>query len=553
MRLLQGLAFAKREPNCQAQRAHNQSCCIRGSRAIPASVATRLRATDFHYHSAHTLRFWFKIASICKGLIWTFIFSPHASLLVAQPQLPEGQSPQFEHEGSPEETEPEEAQEEVEAEAPAEETETEEAPEEPETKTSLEIGGSLEGLPIDSISIENSIGRTRQSYILARLALSKGAPFRQAALKSGLARLKSTRLFKTVEAQAFLRNVKGEDRVHIEITLTEKWTMLPDFRFGGGGGTAFFRLGVYDINWFGLGVEGLISYENRNGTNNGDLWMRWPRAFGTGNLIGTGIRRTAALLNYYDANRQVKGGELMSKTTILFDIERHLTDHIIFGYRMEPEWVSFNQYQIAANVAAANRKYDRTLSAGSRRILHRTKLKYSHLDYHGVLTDGFEFTTEWVPAFARFGSETNLLITHHELKFYEIFNWQTNLAIQVVYGTSSDAKPENAYRLGGLTEVRGYYDGEFSGRYLLLSNIELRKNLFETWSFVWQPTLFYDIGKVSNTAKGLRNEPIRDSAGMGLRIIPDFVHLAALRIDYAWPVSDSRNLGGLSFGLLHFF
>jgi outer membrane protein assembly factor BamA len=411
----------------------------------------------------------------------------------------------------------------------------------------------LDGLPIDSISIENTIGRTRDSFIRGKLSLKEGEPYLLAELEEGLKRLRATRLFRDARAKAFQRIVNNESRVHIEIVLDEKWTTLPDIRFGGGGGTAFFRLGVYDINWMGLGVEGLISYENRNGTNNGDAWFRWPRAFETNNLFGAGIRRSALLLTDYDENRQVRGGELMSKTTLLLDFERPLTDHIIFGYRMEPEWVTFNQFQVAANVVSANREFERPLSQGSRRILHRTQIRLSYLDYAGVLTDGFEFTSEWIPAISGFGSDTDILITRHELKFFKILNWETNLGVKAVIGTSSDSKPENEYRLGGLNEVRGYYDGEFKGRYLMLSNIELRKNLFETWSFVWQPTVFYDIGKVEDTPEGLKEGKVRDAFGIGLRIIPDFVHLAALRLDYAWGVSDSRNSGGLSFGLLQFF
>jgi hypothetical protein len=51
----------------------------------------------------------------------------------------------------------------------------------------------------------------------------------------------------------------------------------------------------------------------------------------------------------------------------------------------------------------------------------------------------------------------------------------------------------------------------------------------------------------------LAQQTLRDGVGFGLRLAPDFVHLATLRLDYAVGMSDRRNSGGISFGLLNFF
>lgn len=407
----------------------------------------------------------------------------------------------------------------------------------------------LSGMPIDSISIQNTKGRTRDSFVRLKLKLREGDPYDPEALASGLDRLRDTRIFRSVRAATFRR----DSAVHIELVLDEKWTTLPDVRFGGGGGTSFFRAGVFDINWFGLGGQGLIAYENRNGTNNGDAWLRYPNAFGSDHLIGGGLSRTTTLLYDYGPRREVLGGQAMSKTTLLLDYEYSFTNWLIFGYRMEPEWVSFNDYQISTNAKRANDAIGRNPSAATRRILHRLQWRLTTLRYEGVMTDGLEVTLQWLPAFRDFGSDRDLLITRNDIRTFLILPDEWNLAGRLTLRTSSGRRPEDTNRMGGLTEVRGYFDGEFVGRYALFSSFEARKSLVTTWSFVWQPAVFYDWGLIADSWSKLAQQKLRDGIGFGLRLAPDFVHLATFRLDYAWGLSDRRNDGGLSFGVLHFF
>lgn len=407
------------------------------------------------------------------------------------------------------------------------------------------------GRRIESISIHNPTGRTRQSYVRAKLGLTEGDVLTQAALAAGLQTLRNIRIFREVSADLF--QGKSPDAVHIDLQLDEKWTTLPDLRFGGGGGTAFFRFGVYDINWLGLGVEGLLSYENRNGTHNGDAWFRWPNALETQNLFGLGMRRKTEILNAYDDSHVVLGGEAMVKTTLLLDYERPLTDLVVFGYRMEPEWVEFNTDLVSDEARRANATSGRMPSAPTRRILHRTQLQIGRINYIGVRAEGIDLQTQWLPAFAGFGTDRDLLITSHQLRIFWMLPIDSYLAARAVYATSSSGRTEDLQRLGGLNEVRGYRDLEFAGRHVAYANVEYRQNLFRTWSLVWQPAVFFDTGWTADTPDQLTSARARDAAGLGMRIIPEFVHLVAVRLDYAFALSDPHNGGGISFGMLQLF
>lgn len=410
-------------------------------------------------------------------------------------------------------------------------------------------GRLLEGHPIDSISIQNSVGRTRDSFVRRKLKLREGQPFNPGELEAGLGRLRDTRIFKSVTAGVYARGTA----VHVEIILAEKWTTLPDLRFGGGGGTAYFRAGVFDINWFGLGGQGLIAYENRSGTNNGDAWLRYPNVWGSEHLLGAGLTRSTTLLTDYGSKREILGGQAMSKTTLLLDYEYSFSHAVVFGYRMEPEWVQFNDYQVASNVKRMNEALGRRVSPSTRRILHRLQLQLGNLNYQGVLARGIELNLQWLPASQSFGSDYDVLMTRNDLLAFHIFPGEWNVASRLTLKTSTNARPENISRVGGLSEIRGYFDGEFFGRYALYSSLELRKNALTTWSFVWQPAVFYDWGLIDQHFSGLWQQKLRDGIGLGIRVVPDFVHLATFRLDYAWGLSDRRNDGGVSFGVLHFF
>jgi outer membrane protein assembly factor BamA len=407
------------------------------------------------------------------------------------------------------------------------------------------------GLQIESISINNPRGRTRQSYVRTKLGITEGDSFSSEALSYGLQALSNTRIFKNVHAEVFQGKAPGS--AHIDLHLEEKWTTLPDLRFGGGGGTAFYRLGVYDINWLGLGIEGLFSYENRNGTHNGDAWLRWPHAWETQNMFGFGIRRQTDILLDYSSDQTVLGGEAMTKTTLLLDFERPLTNLVTFGYRMEPEWVAFPASMVPDKAKQGNEALGRLTSEQTRRILHRTQLRIGRINHYGAHARGLELQTQWLPAFAGFGSDRDLLLTSHQLRFFWLMPFDAHVAARAVYETSSSGRSEDLNRFGGLGEVRGYRDLEFSGRHIAFANLEYRQTVFRAWSLIWQPAVFFDTAWAADTVWGLTTARARDATGFGLRIIPEFVHLIAVRLDYALAVSDPRNGGGLSFGMLQLF
>jgi hypothetical protein len=62
---------------------------------------------------------------------------------------------------------------------------------------------ALNGKPIESLSIQNHVGRTRDSFVRKKIGLTEGMPFDAQILKEGLARLRDTRIFKDVTASAF--------------------------------------------------------------------------------------------------------------------------------------------------------------------------------------------------------------------------------------------------------------------------------------------------------------------------------------------------------------
>lgn len=91
--------------------------------------------------------------------------------------------------------------------------------------------------------------------------------------------------------------------------------------------------------------------------------------------------------------------------------------------------------------------------------------------------------------------------------------------------------------LGGSKKMRGFYEGRYRDKNLLLLQAEYRVELF------WRlgATAFANIGTVSNKFQNFGNQPLRSTYGAGLRFALDKENKVNLRFD----VGFSRNSSGI--------
>lgn len=83
-------------------------------------------------------------------------------------------------------------------------------------------------------------------------------------------------------------------------------------------------------------------------------------------------------------------------------------------------------------------------------------------------------------------------------------------------------------RLGGHEIMRGYFEGRYTDRHIIATQVEWRQKLNHRWGVVG----FVGVGNVANSLDGFSNGTIRTSFGLGVRFLVDEEENLNLRLDY---------------------
>lgn len=97
--------------------------------------------------------------------------------------------------------------------------------------------------------------------------------------------------------------------------------------------------------------------------------------------------------------------------------------------------------------------------------------------------------------------------------------------------------------LGGNTRLRGYPSNTFGGKDLLAFNLEFRSRAFEILKAQVGGTLFYDAG---DAFYGFERMRIKQSAGVGLRILLPQINRVVIRGDWGFPLTPGYRYGDIS-------
>ena len=93
---------------------------------------------------------------------------------------------------------------------------------------------------VNKIHIEG-LSRTRESVVLREVLFKEGEVLEEGQVDESLIRLRNTQLFSSVDiAVQPLEN----DQVDLQISVQEKWTTIPIFKAGGGGGINYLTIGA---------------------------------------------------------------------------------------------------------------------------------------------------------------------------------------------------------------------------------------------------------------------------------------------------------------------
>ena len=414
------------------------------------------------------------------------------------------------------------------------------------------------GTLVERVDVDvGGIGHTRASAVRRLMSTHTGDALDAETLHRDLARLRATGILYDVEEHT----VPGSDGARVELSLKDRWTLLPVFGLRRGGGRTAARIGLSDHNAFGqlFSLYGEV-------TSNADVpflghgpddrlgsfvYARVPRMFGS--RFSPALYWTREFLDY---SRFASD----ARPTFIYERQRH-------ELRFEARYEMTDLFSASAGVAFAHDGFSQsTLSpdAGALPLAGRTVwfvvgAQAGLIEERISLLRGTQLELTAARAVRGvLGSDFTATMLTASLRSFWIPAPGTNLCAQVVARTTTGRSDALLFRAGGLREIRGFPDGFFQGQQLVHGNLELRSDVLRTDLLVpanGQVAAFTDFGWAGSRADGIAGLPYTGpiaSAGLGLRWIPIPFARAVGRIDVAMGLYPERRLD-ISLGGQQFF
>ena len=418
-----------------------------------------------------------------------------------------------------------------------------------------------EGLSISSIHFEGN-SRTSDDVIEDNMDLKEGQKFSQLNLKSSLQNLKNLQVFSSIDIQ-IIKSLDDINKVDLIVNLDEKWTLLPYFLFGSGGGTSYLVLGLYETNFIGRLYTFNFTYGCKNDNCSSYLYFRNPSVFGSAFNLVNYITKEHNVFQIYDHNRNIVGTFANKRDMLNTFTDIKINPSFFLGVGFLYLNNNITSDGISASDNATNQQNNYIFPVSTSSVALEGRLTLGKIDYDGMKADGANFVSILDTTGQSYPSSSDNYTALNSTLLY--YNSDINLGLftiplpklsylairENISITSSDVASQQ-YFIGGLDKVRGFYDGEFSGKYSWFSNVELRIPSYVSENLAIQHAVFSDAGYAADTFPNLMSHYTGVSIGTGIRILPLKINRVAIRFDYAYTLNPFHTFG-FNFGLLQFF
>ncbi len=404
------------------------------------------------------------------------------------------------------------------------------------------------------------LDRTRRSVVDRELEVREGEPFDREKLQASVQNLRDLGLFYEVAAES-TASEQQPDQVDLHFTVAEKWTTIPIARFGGGGGSSFFVLGLYELNSFGRHIELGGQYENHNGAHSGVVWWGHKRLFGSSvdAKLNVGLFNRSHTL--YARNPEPIGAYFTSTRRVESELRFPLTGSqaLVAGGRLFADETTNSL--LSGEEKRLNEEGQGFSWQRQTRVQPLVGHQWGRLRSVGIHTQGQLLETRisgsFGPAPQRSAQESALPNRDHfqaesELRAFALAGQRHNFALRLRGVVSGAEHPADQVLWGGVGDIRGFPDGFLRGNRAALANMEYRVPSLQFRYFVLKHVVFYDVAQVGQSAEDFARSRPAQSAGTGLRFIAPSVARLTVRLDYAvgWSPYSTQ---GVAFGMQHFF
>ena len=176
------------------------------------------------------------------------------------------------------------------------------------------------------------------------------------------------------------------------------------------------------------------------------------------------------------------------------------------------------------------------------------------LNFENYLVEGKQLDFKLSTTNDSLGSDFTSTTARLQARYFALLSHQQNIGFNAVIGHTDTPLIQNQFFIGGLSEVRGFEDGQFNGRSFWQANLEYRIPSIVGSNFVLQHVAFADIGNVNDSLSDVFSSDLQtfQSIGTGLRFISPKIFRLNIRVDFARTFGrDERS--DFSFGLQQFF
>ena len=371
----------------------------------------------------------------------------------------------------------------------------------------------------------NGLSRTNRNVVINELDMKIGKKLNKVDFQESFNRLFNLQIFSEID---FKLKKNKDERSTLLISVKERWTLIPIAKVLSGGGSTQFTFGAFDINVLGEFIELGAQYETLNGSPGFVHWFRNPRVFGKRFRLGYDIwnvTRNRLLFSSSVPSGEVAetvGGYTVNRKRYNFFIDKEFIYWFNLGVGLDIIDSSASSSELGDDIISRNQQNGFSIPGELKEHAIYTYFRLGRLNFQNYLVEGFQ--TDWNFRFASEGlggNETSHRITQNTRLFF-LLPYEQNIGFNLAIGHSNSQKFQNNFFVGGLSNVRGFQDGQFVGTNFWQANAEYRISSFRSRRFVLQNTAFYDVGNVSGTLDKLFVDNPRDpfhSVGLGVRLI----------------------------------
>jgi outer membrane protein assembly factor BamA len=371
---------------------------------------------------------------------------------------------------------------------------------------------SEEVLPavVDAVEVEG-LWRTKRLVVLRELPWREGETVTPEAWTLGLERLWNLPIFSRVAGTLQRR----DGRLIAVIRVEERWTVNLILRFGVGGGTTWWALGVSEFNTLGRLVEAAGSFQRFGKITGGEAWIRDPRFLDRREELSF----TAGLLG------RPRPEFTLLRTSGRLEFLHQIHDAHIVGARLEVMHDRLRPNDDPEGERQGKRGGPEMTMAGLGGVWRLGRVNTQRL-----LFEGWSFELRPTLLVSNDGEHDAYGQVQGQLLWFKRWGTRLNLGVRLLGAATTDAPAQQQFFIGGLEQVRSLPDNALTTTAFALANVEARLLAFDSTWFAVMGVLFVDaIGAhpSSGTATGLV------APGFGIRLmVPRFVQ-SGLRIDYA--------------------